>query len=88
VPRLIGWLKVWTKPTTKSALFGAVGDAMLNKADLRLENALLRQPLIVMEHQVKRSKRTWRDRAWLVLTQFVLGKSEIVQNSLDGFKVH
>jgi putative transposase len=46
---------------------GAVGDAMRSKADLLLENALLRLQLIVMERQVKRPKLAWRDRAWLVL---------------------
>ncbi len=65
--RFIGWLKAWTKPATKSVLFGAVGDARRSKADLLLENALLRQQLIVIERQVKRPKLTWRDRAWLVL---------------------
>jgi putative transposase len=40
---------------------------MRSKADLLLENALLRQQLIVIERQVKRPKLTWRDRAWLVL---------------------
>ena len=64
---LIGWLKAWTTPSTKSVLVGAVGDAMRSKADLLLENALLRQQLIVIGRQVKRPKLTWRDRAWLVV---------------------
>ena len=42
-------------------------DLTRTKSELVLENALLRQQLIVLERQVKRPTLTWRDRALFVL---------------------
>jgi hypothetical protein len=38
-----------------------------SKSELVLENALLRQQLIVLKRQIKRPELTWRDRALFVL---------------------
>jgi hypothetical protein len=64
---IIGKLRAWTKPGTQTPLVGAVTDLARSKGDLILENALLRQQLIVLQRQVKRPKLTWRDRALFVV---------------------
>jgi putative transposase len=46
---------------------GVVSDVSRSKQELILENALLRQQLIVIKRQVKRPKLTWRERALLVV---------------------
>jgi hypothetical protein len=53
---VIDWLREWTKPDNHGLVGGAVADATRSKAELMLENALLRQQLIVLERQVKRPK--------------------------------
>jgi hypothetical protein len=65
--RVIEWLREWTRPDTHGLVGGAVADATRSKLELMLENALLRQQLIVLERQVKRPKLTWRDRGLMVL---------------------
>ncbi len=47
-------LREWTKPDTHGMIGGAVADATRSKPELMLENALLRQQLIVLKRQVKR----------------------------------
>ena len=42
-------------------------DLTRSKSELMLENALLRQQLIVLQRQVKRPALTWRDRALFVM---------------------
>ena len=42
-------------------------DLTRSKSELVLENALLRQQLIVLQRHVKRPVLTWRDRVLLVL---------------------
>jgi transposase InsO family protein len=64
---LLGKLRAWTKPCTQTPLVGAVTDLARSKSSLILENALLRQQLIVLKRQVKRPKLTWRDRALFVV---------------------
>jgi hypothetical protein len=59
--------KGWLKPTTVSLALGAIFDMGRSKADLIVENALLRQQLIVLNRQVKRPKLTNCDRIRLVL---------------------
>jgi hypothetical protein len=46
-------IKNWTKPTTLSLISGILVDLTLSHADLVVENALLRQQLIVLNRQVK-----------------------------------
>lgn len=63
---LIGQLRAWTKPVTENALAQTVADVPRSRQALLLENALLRQQLIVLKRQVKRPKLRWRDRAVIV----------------------
>jgi hypothetical protein len=51
-------IKGWLKPTTVTLALGALADLSRSKADLLVENALLRQQLIVLHRQVKRPKLT------------------------------
>jgi hypothetical protein len=60
-------IKVWMKPTTVTLALGALADLSRSKADLLVENALLRQQLIVLHRQVKRPKLTNSDRFRIVL---------------------
>ena len=60
-------LRQWTKPSNDTLVLNAVLDLTRSKPELVLENALLRQQLIVLKRQSKRPKLTWRDRALFVL---------------------
>ena len=60
-------LRQWVRPGSDSLAGGAALDLTRSKSELVLENALLRQQLIVLQRQVKRPALTWRDRALLVL---------------------
>ena len=55
------------KPTTTTLALGALADLSRSKADLLVENAILRQQLIVLNRQVKRPHLTSGDRIRLVL---------------------
>ncbi len=57
----------WTKPNNHTLILNTALDLTRSKSELVLENALLRQQLIVLERQTKRPKLTWRDRALFVL---------------------
>jgi putative transposase len=59
-------LRGWTKPDNQSLVLNAVLDLTRTKSELVLENALLRQQLIVLQRYVKRPAVTWRDRALFV----------------------
>jgi putative transposase len=61
------WLRQWTKPDNHSLSFNIALDLTRPKSDLVLENALLRQQLIVLKRQSKRPRPTWRDRLLIVL---------------------
>ena len=67
-------IKKLTKPETASLGTGAISDLTRSRKDLVVENAMLRQQLIVLNRQVKRPKFTDGDRLRLVflsrLTQF------------------
>ena len=69
--KFLRWLqervKLWTKPATSVLIIGALSDLTRNHADLVVENALLRQQLIVLNRQVKRPQLTNLDRLRLVL---------------------
>lgn len=60
-------LRRWTKPDKQSLALNAVLDPTRSKSELVLENALLRQQLIVLQRHEKRPALTWRDRALFVL---------------------
>lgn len=55
-------LKTWTKPATVTLAVGAIQDLTRAKSDLVVENAILRQQLIVLKRSVKRPKFTTGDR--------------------------
>src|SRR5437763_1703380 len=57
----------WTTPTKASASMGMLGDMTRSKSELILENALLRQQLIVVSRHVKRPAATNKERLVLVL---------------------
>jgi transposase InsO family protein len=63
---LINRLRRWTKPITETPLVGAVTDVTRSRQELIIENAMLRQQLIVLNRQVKRPKLSWRDRVVIV----------------------
>lgn len=65
--RMVAWLREWTKPDAHGLVSGAVADATRSKSELMLENALLRQQLIVVKRQVKRPQWSWRERSIIVL---------------------
>lgn len=57
----------WTRPTSHSLFVGPLTDLTRTRADLIAENALLRQQLIILHRQVKRSACTSSDRLLLVI---------------------
>jgi putative transposase len=65
--RLEQRIKHWAKPITLSLIAGVFSDLTRSRADLVVENALLRQQLIVIHRQVKRSRFTRCDRIRLIL---------------------
>lgn len=62
-------LRQWTRPDNSSDSFaiGTARDLARSRSELVLENALLRQQLIVLQRPGKRPTLTWRDRALFVL---------------------
>ena len=68
--KILLWLqeriKRWIKPATSVLIIGALSDLTRSRADLVVENALLRQQLIVLNRQVKRPQLANLDRFRLV----------------------
>ena len=60
-------LRQWTKPDNHTLALNAALDLTRSKSELVLENAILRQQLIILQRQTKRPKLTWRDRSLIVL---------------------
>jgi transposase InsO family protein len=60
-------IKHWAKPATLSLVSGVISDLTRSRFDLIVENALLRQQLIVLRRQVKRPQLTRGDRLRFVL---------------------
>lgn len=60
-------LQQFTRPTDGSAVLETISDLMRPKTELVLENALLRQQVIILQRKVKRPKLTNADRRLLVL---------------------
>jgi len=71
VSKGVAWLEQkvqrWTKPGTGSSVLETVSDLMRNKSELVLENALLRQQVIILKRSVKRPKVNNTDRRLMVL---------------------
>ena len=68
--KILDWfqerVKFWIKPATSVLLVGILSDLTRNHTDLVVENALLRQQLIVLKRQIKRPQLTNPDRFRLV----------------------
>jgi len=68
--KFLGWLKErikhWTKPASSVLIIGILSDLTRSRTDLLVENALLRQQLIVLKRQIKRPQLTNPDRFRLV----------------------
>ncbi len=60
-------LRVATKPAATPLLIGTLADLARRKPALVLENALLRQQLVILQRSVRRPRYTPTDRALLVL---------------------
>src|SRR5918911_1440106 len=60
-------LSAATRPAAAPLLTGTLADLARTKPELLAENALLRQPLIVLQRRGKRPRCTPADRALLVL---------------------
>ena len=60
-------LRQWTRPNNHTLILNTALDLTRSKPELVLENALLRQQLIILQRQTKRPKLTWRDRSLIVL---------------------
>lgn len=69
--KFLAWLqncmKNWIKPAPPALISGLLSDLTHSRSDLVVENALLRQQLIVLNRQVKRPQLTNPDRFHLVL---------------------
>ena len=69
--KFLAWLqkriKHWIKPAHPGLISGLLSDLTRNRTDLVVENALLRQQLIVLKRQVRRPRLTDPDRFSLVL---------------------
>jgi len=76
-------IKNITKPATATLVAGAISDLPRSKSDLIVENAILRQQLIVLKRSVKRPKLTPGDRVRMTflarLTTFWQSALHIVQ---------
>src|SRR5712692_3209073 len=71
VRKAVRWLnqklQQWSRPTDGHAVVDTVADLMRPRSELVLENALLRQQVIVLYRTVKRPKLRNTDRRILVL---------------------
>jgi len=66
-------IKRWVKPATSVLIIGLLSDLTRSHTDLVVENALLRQQLIVLNRQIKRPQLTNSDRFRLVfLSRFTV----------------
>jgi len=69
--KILHWLqeriKHWTKPAALPLILGPLSDLTRSCTDLVIENAMLRQQLIVLNRQIKRPQRTKPDHFYLVV---------------------
>jgi putative transposase len=69
--KFLSWLqeriKSWIKPATPVLIIDLLSDLTHSRTDLIVENALLRQQLIILKRQVKRPQLSNPDRIRLVL---------------------
>ena len=68
--KIVLWLqeriKHWTKPASSALIIGILSDLTRSHTELVVENALLRQQLIVLKRQIKRPQLTNLDRFRMV----------------------
>ena len=87
IGKILLWLqehiKLWMKPSTSVLIIGILSDLTRSRTDLVVENALLRQQLIVLKRQCKRPRLSNHDRFRLVflshITKFWKQAIHIVQ---------
>src|SRR5215218_1889843 len=67
----LAWLEQkvqqWTQPTEGSAVLETVSDLLRGKSELVLENALLRQQVIILKRSIKRPKVNNTDQRFMVI---------------------
>src|SRR6266496_1572672 len=72
--KFLSWLqkriKSWIKPATPVLIIDLLSDLTHSRTDLIVENALLRQQLIILKRQVKRPQLSNPDRIRLVLLSY------------------
>jgi len=67
LPTLQARLRSWTKPPSPSFTVGCISDLARSKRQLVIENALLRQQLVVLNRSINRPRFTRLDRALFVV---------------------
>ena len=81
--KFLSWLqeriKSWIKPATPVLIIDLLSDLTHSRTDRIVENALLRQQLIILKRQVKRPQLSNPDRIRLVLLSHFLHWSRILQ---------
>ena len=75
-------LRSWTMPPSTSLTLGSIRDLARSKPQLVIENALLRQQLLVLNRSVKRLRLTRADRV-----RFVLLASRLQHWHRQGFRL-
>jgi putative transposase len=61
------WIQRWVKPTNQSLVLDTLADLTRGRSELVLENAFLRQQVIVLSREKKRPPLTNQDRRLFVL---------------------
>jgi putative transposase len=97
VKKLETQVKAWTKPATDSLIGGTAADLMKSKEQLIMENALLRQQVIVLKRQVARPQLTAPDRSLVVVLAsrvkdwtnalFIVKPETVLRWHRQGFKL-
>jgi len=67
IKRFVDNIKKWSRPATGVLAVGPLSDLKRSRKDLIIENAMLRQQLIVLNRQLKRPQLTRGDQVRLVL---------------------
>ncbi len=60
-------MRAWTEPSADSMIGEITADRVKNKQQMILENAFLRQQVIILKRQITRPQLTAKDRTLLVL---------------------
>jgi hypothetical protein len=76
-------IKSWVKPTTLSLAIGALTDLSRSRAELMVENTLLRKQFIVLHRQIKRPNLT-KDNCFRLVLLACCTNSGIMHSSLSN----